>query len=268
MRKSHKTYIRYLPVYGCFSTGIIYVAVGTIAILSFLKIKHGGADESSLMEFLNQYLLGKVLVWIILLGTIAYIVWRIYESISDPYKYGNKPKGRAMRMGLALSTIPDALISYSAITILFGLDHIREDGEPRAERDLVNELLQDPGAWFIIAIGSIILITGVVQLIYGVTKGYKERIDIAHFTTWKKRVIHWLADIGYVARGVIVGIIGFFLIKAGITKKSEHVVNTDKAFDFIGDHVGHVYFILLAIGTICYGLFMFSLAIAYDVDKD
>jgi hypothetical protein len=45
-------------------------------------------------------------------------------------------------------------------------------------------------------------------------------------------------------------------------------VNTDKAFDFIGDQVGHVYFILVAVGTIFYGLFMFALGITYDADND
>lgn len=57
-------------------------------------------------------------------------------------------------------------------------------------------------------------------------------------------------------------------IKAGITENARYVVNTDKAFDFIGDHIGHVYFILVAIATTCYGLFMFIQGIAYDTDKD
>jgi hypothetical protein len=45
------------------------------------------------------------------------------------------------------------------------------------------------------------------------------------------------------------------------------VVNTDKAFDFIGDDVGHLYFIMVAAGTICYGLFMFVFGWYYDTDK-
>lgn len=35
-----------------------------------------------------------------------------------------------------------------------------------------------------------------------------------------------------------------------------------------GDHVGHVYFILVAIGTICYGIFMLAHGMAYDAEKD
>jgi hypothetical protein len=64
------------------------------------------------------------------------------------------------------------------------------------------------------------------------------------------------------------GIIGFFLIKAAITKDAQHIVNTDKAFDFLGDDVSHFSFIAVAIATICYGIFMFAFGSFYDTDKD
>ena len=95
------------------------------------------------------------------------------------------------------------------------------------------------------------MITALVQFFYGISKGYKERLNIDHFsklTTW---LTHFLAWFGYFSRGIILGIIGFFFIKAGILEDAQFVVNTDKAFDFIGDHVGHFYFIVVAAGTIC-----------------
>lgn len=71
--KKKKIFIHYLPVYGCLATGVIYISIGVIAILSFLKIREGGADESSMLAVLNDFIVGKILVWIILLGTISYI---------------------------------------------------------------------------------------------------------------------------------------------------------------------------------------------------
>ena len=59
------SFIRYLPVYGCFSTGIIYLAIGGIAILSFLRVRKGGADESTLLAILNDHAIGKFLFWVI-----------------------------------------------------------------------------------------------------------------------------------------------------------------------------------------------------------
>jgi hypothetical protein len=116
--------------------------------------------------------------------------------------------------------------------------------------------------------GAIVLFTALVQFYYGVTKGYKERLNIDQMSPRMKSLIHWLAGIGYIARGIIIAIIGYFFLKAGILDNGQYVVNTDKAFDFIGDHIGHLSFILVAIGTIFYGLFLFILAMGYDRDSD
>lgn len=267
--QNKKSIIKYLPVYGCYSTGIIYVGIGVIAILSFLKIRDGGADESSLLAILNDSVVGKIFFWLILLGTASYVVWRIFETIRDPYQYGNDAKGIARRTGVAMSTVPDILIVFTAIQVLAGSGNIQVDGQPVEQREMVGGLLQKQGGdWMVIGIGFAISITAVIQFFYGVTRGYKERVDIAHFSSMVKKAIHLLAWIGYLARGIIVGIIGFFFLKAGFAESEEFIVNTDKAFDFIGDHVGHVYFILVAIGTICYGLFMFAHGRVYDAEKD
>lgn len=260
--------IRFLPAYGCIATGIVYASVGVIAILSFLKIRHGGADESSMLQILNDYIIGKIFIWIILLGTLCYIIWRFYEAIKDPYDYGNKLKGIAIRTGIALSTVADALIIFAAIRILLGASKVRPDGEPVEEWRIVDNLLQQDYKWLVIIMGLIYLATAIIQFVYGITRGYRERVNIEDMAAPGRNTIHVLAWAGYFGRGIILGITGFFLVKAGITEDAQLVVNTDKAFDFIGDHVGHIYFILVAIATICYGLFMFVQGLKYDTDKD
>ncbi len=268
--KKKKIFINYLPMYGSFSTGIIYTGVGVIAILSFMQIKQGGADEGSLLAFLNSFLVGTIFVWIILVGTLSFIIWRIFEAFRDPYNYGNDKFGIARRMGIGLSSIADMLIAYSAIMVLMGISGLQEGGEPEEEQEMVGSMLQEGwwGEWAIIGMGIIIGITALVQFYYGITEGYKERLDIAHFNSKTKSLIHFLAWVGYLARGIIIGIIGFFFIKAGFLEDPEHVVNTDKAFDFIGDHVGGLPFILVAVGTICYGVFMFFMGISYDTENE
>ena len=267
-KKTIGFYVNYLPVYGCLSTGLIYCGIGIIAILSFMKIKDGGADESSLLAYLNESFIGKIIFWLIILGTICYVIWRIVESIKDPYAYGHDAKGIARRIGIAMSTIPDALITLTGIQIMLGTSGIRVDGQPVQLRQTASSMLDETwGEWAVISIGVVTILTALVQFFYGVSKGYKERLDIAHFSKRMKTITHVLAGAGYFSRGVIVGIIGFFFMKAGILDSPEYIVNTDKAVDFIGDHVGHFFFILLSAGTISYGVFMFIQGSAYDPDK-
>jgi len=104
--KKLKHYVSYLPIYGCIATGLIYLGIGVVAILSFFNLKDGGADESSLFAYLNQYTIGKVLLAIILLGTFCYILWRVYEAIRDPYAYGSDAVGLGRRTGIRLARWP------------------------------------------------------------------------------------------------------------------------------------------------------------------
>ncbi|MEI6950594.1 DUF1206 domain-containing protein [Paraflavisolibacter sp. H34] len=262
-------FVYYLPRWGCLSTGIVYTAIGIIAILSFLKLKEGGADEDSLLVFLNRYFIGKLFVGFILLGMVAFISWRIYETIRDPYGYGTSLKGILRRGVTALSGFADALIAFSAVQTLSGKGGLEDTGQPTAQRELARQILSE--SWGDRALLVIGIITGIValgQVGYVLSRAYRERMDIDQLVRWKRTAIQVLAWAGHFARGIIIGIMGYFLIKAALSGNPQYVVNTDKAFDFIGDDVGHGWFIIVAAGTICYGLFMFVFGAYHDPDKD
>jgi hypothetical protein len=261
--------IHWLAKFGCYAIAIVYAMIGVIAILSFLKIKDGGADEGSILAFLADVPFGNVVIGIIFLGMLCFICWRIYETIHDPYKYGNDLHGIGKRTGIALSALADALIAFAALQALLGNSTAQKDGQPTAEREMVADVLQwQAGGVLVGALGVIILITAVVQFVYAISKSYKERFVIRHLSATKQKLIHIVAWVGHFARGIILGIMGYFMLHASIANKPEDVVNTDKAFDFIGDHVGHFYFILIAVGTITYGVFMLLQGLFYDFDKE
>lgn len=269
MKQAKKKYIKYFPILGCISTGLLYTAIGIIAILSLLQFKDGGASKNSLFAYVQDLPGGGVIIWAILLGMLCYIIWRIYESFRDPYHYGSSWKGLARRTGIGLSSLADALIAYSALVVLLGYANYSKNGDPDQKREMTANMLDYAwGKWLVVGLGALIAVTAAVQLFYGITRGYRERLDIVRFSGKKKSAIFFLGFTGYVARGVILGIIGYFFIKSGILKDSEYVVNTDRAFNFIGDHIGKIPFAIVAIGIICYGLFMFALGITYDLDND
>ncbi len=266
---NNKRFIRFLPIFGCISTGVVYTGIGIIAILSLLRLKNGGASANSMMAVLKNFTGGTFVIGAILLGMLSYITWRLYECVKDPYNYGKTWKGLTRRTGIALSSFADAFIGYSALIVLLGSRHVNENGNPEHEREMIGNMLHAGGGnELIIGLGIAILVTAGVQFFYGITRGYRERLDIANISYSKKKTIFILGMAGYIARGIIIGIMGYFIIKAGITHNAEYAVNTDKAFDFIGDNVGKIPFAIVALGTIFYGIFMFAMGITYDVDND
>ena len=265
-RGKKKKILKALTLIGCFSTGIIYVSIGVIALLSFMRLKQGGADEGSFFVLLNGFVVGSIINWIIIAGAVCFIIWRFYEAFEDPYKVGNDAKGILLRTGAAFSSGADALIALSALSAVFSTKKAPVTGEPVQQREMVGKVLQlHWGHTVIIAIGVIILLTAIVLMLYGLSRNFTETIRSNDFSKRQHYIVHAIAYAGYFSRGVILGIVGFFFVKSAITNDANEVVNTDKAFNFIGEHVGHPWFILIAMGTISYGVYMFILGLHYDV---
>jgi hypothetical protein len=254
--------------FGCIATAVVYVLLGLFALLSLLRLKNGGADEASILKFFEDVQLGKVVISVILLGMLAYMMWRFYEAINDPYQYGRHWKGILIRLLTAFSAISDGLIAWPAIESLIGMNPATKTGNPEAQRESISSMMQHTfGVWVVGIIGCITLVTAAVQFVYVFKEAYEERIDFHKLSPVKRTIISSLSYAGHIARGIILGIIGFFMLKAAITKNGQFVVNTDKAFDFLGDEIGKAVFAVVAIGTICYGFFMMAMGYYYDFRK-
>jgi hypothetical protein len=150
---------------------------------------------------------------------------------------------------------------------IFSAEKAPVTGEPVQQQAMVARILQTEwGSIFVIVIASVLLLTALVLASYGLSKRFTENIKADDFSKRWTSVMHGIAYAGYLSRAVIIGVTGFFFLEAALKRNSSYVVNTDKAFDFIGDHIGGATFLLIAMGTICYGLYMFILGLHYNVD--
>jgi hypothetical protein len=261
-------FVLMLAKFGAVCLGIIYVMIGVIALLSLMRLKDGGADESSILNLLDTIPLGNVIVGIILLGLAAFIFWKFYTAIVDPYNYGNDYKGFGKRIAIAVGGIAYGMIGYSAVQALLGLAN-STNGTPTDQRLMVARIFNWwAGEWIIGILGAFIALTALAQFIYIFKKGFREKFELGKLSEGKRKIITTFAYTGHIARGIIMGIIAYFLILASIQSNPSKVVNTDKAFNFLGEHVNHVAFIVVAAGTICYGLYLFALSIYFDLDND
>ncbi len=54
-KKRTTAFVELLARFGCISTAIVYIMIGVVALLSLLRLKHGGADEASILKFLDYW---------------------------------------------------------------------------------------------------------------------------------------------------------------------------------------------------------------------
>jgi hypothetical protein len=265
--EKHRIIIESLGRFGCFSIALVYIMVGLMAILSFAGEADAMADEERIVDVLLDIPAGEVIILIMIAGLLGYIIWRVFEAFKDPYNFGSHFKGIAIRTGIGLSAVGYAIIGFSAFQVLLA-------GGSNGEQDqqmFVSKVFEFPGGlWIVGAAGLITALAGIVQFKYVGSSDYKKRIKLNELKKYVRIATHILAWAGYLARGIILCVIGFFIIRAAVEFDPKSVGDTDSAFDFIGDFgmLGELFFLIVAIGTICYGLFMIISGIYYRFEDE
>jgi hypothetical protein len=259
--------IRNLAIFGSFSIGLVYLLIGLAAGMSFFGESEDAADEERIINQIIEIPMGEAIIALIIAGMIGYIIWRVFEAFADPYEFGSDFKGIAKRAGIGLSAVGYVIIAFSAGDIL--LQGGDEGGEEERQL-LISQVLEWPGGqWIIGFIGAVTGLAGLVQFKYVIGGEYLKRIKMDELSKSLGLTTRILAWAGYLARGIILLVLGFFLLKAAVNFDPEAAGDTDSAFDFLWDFgmVGKVVFLLVAAGTVSYGFFMFIHGIFYKFEK-
>lgn len=262
-------WIRPLARMGCAAVGSVYVLVGILALLALSGRLTGSADEDRMVYILMGVPGGPAIIWGIVIGAAAYVVWRIVEALADPHGFGAGPAGLVQRSAMGLSGSFYGLIAFSAARIALGRAGGTGEAAENEQQLLVAQVLAwSAGSWLVGAAGLLVVGFGIAQFVLVARRSYASDIRIAPRTPRARTIIHALAWYGYAARGVILCVLGYFLVKAAATHDPEAAGDTDTAFDFIGGGLaGDSAFAIVALGTIAYGLFMSACAVWYRFEK-
>jgi hypothetical protein len=269
MIKSLRKAARPVARVGCVSIGTVYALVGVLALLALSGVFTGSADEDRMVHVLKGVPGGQIVIWAIVLGLLGYVGWRLLEVIADPYEFGSHGRGLAIRIGVGLSALAYGVLAFSAAQIAVTGSANGEDAEVQQQM-LVGRVLEWPGGmWWVGGAGILLAAAAVLQLGLIARRSYTIELCLDDMSGTTRTLTHVLAWAGYAARSVILGVLGYFLIRAAYRHDPEEVGDTDTAFDFIGGGViGDSAFFLVALGTVGYGMFMYLNAVYYRFEKD
>ena len=249
--------------FGLAAKGLVYCLVGILAFMAAFEL--GGsstqeADRGGVFKLILEQPFGRWLLGIVAVGLACYTLWRFIQGFQDTESEGTDAKGIAKRARYIFSGLVYGALAYAAASLALGNGSGGGGGDTR--QTLVQELLQQPfGQWLvgILAVGTMLI--GLYQIYYGWSEKYQKKVQSGGLKNDIERTMIRAGKIGYVARGVVWLIIGYMFLQAALEANPQEAGGSAKAFQFL-ESSAYGSFLLgaVAIGLVCYGVFMFMRA--------
>ncbi len=245
-----------LARWGLVSKGAIYVLVGVIAadvaIAGGERLRDRGGAFSAVAD--NWY--GKALLFLLAVGLAGYAAWRFAQGVLGRPLEGGKKEGWPKRVSYFARSAWYLGLLAIAIAALAGAN---EAGGSREEDRATARVLDWPlGRWIVAAVGLAILGAGVFNVWRGITRSFRKNLKLRKMSDVEEKVFTIIGAVGHIARGIVFGLIGFFLVRAAWQYDPKETVGLDGALaEILQQDYGDTLLGIVASGLIAYGVYCF-----------
>jgi Domain of Unknown Function (DUF1206) len=251
-------WIERLARVGYVAYGVVYVLVGVLAVQAVFG---GGGETASQEEALRQVLfapLGRVLLGVVVIGLLAYAMWRLFQGFLDPENEGTGAKGIVKRSDHVINGVFHAALALSAGQLVLGSG----GGAGGSPDDWTARLLAQPlGRWVTAIAGAVIVGAGLYQFYKAYRADFRDELKLGEMGGWEKMWATRSGRRGFAARGVAFGVIGVFLIQAALQTDPEEARGLGGALETLARQPLGPYILgAVALGLVAYGVFMFVVA--------
>ena len=236
---------------GYAARGVTYLIIGALA---FLAAWTGGQAEGTreALSNLKQYPMGLIALWVIAIGMFAYAIWRFICAWYDLENRGTDAKAVIARLGQTVTGLIHLGIGASVARLAMGSSSGGSGGESGAQ-SAASWLMTLPYGTYIVMAGGVITIgAGIYYGYKGIAEKYKDHLMR---TEWSEK-LDPLVKAGLVAHGIIIVLIGVFLVYAGINTDPGQAGGIGKAFQAVRSQpYGMVLLGALGLGTIAFAIY-------------
>jgi hypothetical protein len=241
---------------GLVAYGVVHLLIAWLAVQLALGDREGAASASGAMQQLAEQPLGKAMVWAVAIGLFLLVVWRIIEAA-----FGHREKEGSDRLRKRVSSALKAVL-YGALGVTALRVALGSGGSGGGSKGLTARLMGLPaGQWVVVAVGLAIVGYAGVLAWRGWQEKFAEHLETQGKVGYSGAGYLLLGQIGYIAKGGALAIVGGLFCYAGITHDAEESGGLDQALRKVLEQpFGPYLLIAMGLGIGCYGLFCFARA--------
>lgn len=236
--------------------GFIYIAIGFISIAGALGRSKTPADQFGAISTFSRLPNAQPLLWLILLGLVSYALWGLIRAVFDPLHKGTDMKGLLARAGYLVSAATYASFALPTYELIRGASHT---AGANSTVQFVSKIMSMPAGRFLVgAIGVAAIVAGIYQIYTAIKMNFDEVFKPYALSAKQLRIARQLGRYGTIARGVVFGLVGFFIALAAYQANPGRARGFDGALDYLAKQPYGLWLLgIVAIGLIAFGLYSF-----------
>lgn len=250
-RAADHPFVHRLGRAGLASRGVLFVSLGVLAVQVGFGDRVDQVDSGGVLRALAGSGLGLVLLYALVAGFAGLALWQAAEAATG----GESAHGWTGQLAAAGRSLLYGGLAVSTVVFLAGLGNGgSSDGESRTWTALA---LGVPGGWLLVAaVGLAIAAVGATLAVQGMRGEYCRGMELDRLPAWSRAPLCWLGTVGNVARGIAVGSVGCFLLRAAVNDDPRQARGLDDSLRaFAVTALGPWLLLTLAVGLIGYGVF-------------
>lgn len=247
--------------------GLIYGVIGFLAAKVLTTGQGEITDQNGALARIAEQPYGKVLLIVTLVGLVGLTIWGVVRAVADPYHKGKDFKGLVSRAGYLISGITYGLLLFPVLRELNGGGG-QSSSSAQAE-SLSARIMSHPlGPWLIGLVGLVLIGVGLYRIYLGVKGKLNERLKSYKMSEEQRKIAVRAGRVGYIAHGVVLGLIGTLALLAALTLDPQRVGGLDQALLFLSQQTYGTWLLgALALGLIAYAVYSFMGAIWFRIKE-
>ena len=249
---------QFLARAGYVARGVLYIFMGYAAFQIAQTGAGQRADQQASLVAVSSFPLGRyfLLAGIVAIG--AYAIWGFVRAIYDPLNRGDDAKGIVTRLGFAWSGLSYTVLLLFAVGLL---THGSTGGGDGTQQMAAKLLSAPAGVLLTEAAGLIGIAAGLGQFFDAYRASFKKDEKRGEMSEAEKKVTDALGRAGFVARGIVFGLMGWFLFLAGRQHNSGKAAGFTATFHYLlAQPYGRPLLMLVALGIVALGIHSVVLA--------
>ncbi|QFU93667.1 DUF1206 domain-containing protein [Amycolatopsis sp. YIM 10] len=243
--------------------GVVHLIIAYLAVRIVASGGGQEADGRGAISEIGATGVGGFLLWVVAVGLIAYGLWQALMAATG-YSWVSKQRRRVMkRVASVARCVVGISLGVYAIQIVVGSGS-QGSGDQR-QQEFTGKLLALPAGPFLVgALAAVVLGVAVAAAVKGIRKTFLDDLDFTSLPSGTRTWVERLGRIGYLAKAVVVGVVGVLIGFAAFSHDPGQAGGLDAALRTLAvQPFGSALLIAVAAGLAAFGAYCFGAAWAH-----